>query len=66
MISYFMLMYIGLSEGITLLEFKEESEEQQEAPQAVALEREEQTLEDLPECPIIGQLSLSKASPRAF
>ena len=32
------------------MEFNEEEEEQQEAPQAVALEREEQTLEDLPEC----------------
>ena len=51
MISYFMLMHIGSSEGITLLEFnEEEAEEQQETPQAVALEGEEQTLEDLPEC----------------
>ena len=49
MISYFMLMHIGSSEGITLLEFNEEEEEQQEAPQAIALEGEEQTLEDLPE-----------------
>ena len=32
MISYFMLMHIGLSEGITLSEFNEEEEEQQEAP----------------------------------
>ena len=48
MISYFLLMYIGSSEGITLLEFNEEPEEQQEAPQAIALEGEEQTLEDLP------------------
>ena len=32
-ISYFMLMHIGLCEGITLLEFnKEEEEEQQETP----------------------------------
>ena len=44
-----MLMHIGSSEGITLLEFNEEEEEkQQETPQAVALEGEEQTLEDLP------------------
>ena len=46
-----MLMHIGSSESITLLEFKEESEEQQEAPQAIDLEGEEQTLEDLPKCP---------------
>ena len=33
MISYFMLMHIGWSEGITLLEFNEEEEEdQQETP----------------------------------
>ena len=50
MISYSVLMHIGSFEGITLLEFEEEPEEQQEAPYAVALEGEEQTLEDLPEC----------------
>ena len=44
-------MQIGSSEGITLLEFKEELEEQQEAPQAIAPQGEEQTLEDLPKCP---------------
>ena len=66
MISYFMLMYIGLSEGITLLEFKEESEEQQEAPQAVALEGEEQTLEDLPECPDHKPTSFLKGKPRSI
>ena len=32
MISYFMLMHIGSSEGITLLEFEEEPKEQQEEP----------------------------------
>ena len=31
-ISYFLFMHIGSSEGITLLEFDEEPEEQQEAP----------------------------------
>ena len=36
MISYFLLMHIGSSEGITLLEFNEEEEEQLKAPQAVA------------------------------
>ena len=36
MISYSVLMHIGLSEGITMLEFEEELEEQHEAPQAVA------------------------------
>ena len=46
-----MIVHIGSFEGITLLEFEEEPEEQPEAPQVVALEGEEQTLEDLPECP---------------
>ena len=42
MISYSMIMHIGSSEGITLLEFnKEEEEEQQETPQVIALEGEE-------------------------
>ena len=67
MISYFLLMHIGSSEGITLLEFNEEEEEdQQETPQAIALEEEEQTLEDLPECPDHRPTSSSKASPGAF
>ena len=48
MISYSVLMHIGSSAGITPFEFKEEPEEQQKAPQAIALEGEEQTLEDLP------------------
>ena len=44
-----MLMHIGSSEEITLLEFNEEEEEHQEAPQPVAPDGEEQALEDLPE-----------------
>ena len=63
MISYFLLMHIGSSEGITLLEFEEEPEEQQEAPQDVALEGEEQTFEDLPECPDHSPTSFIKGKP---
>ena len=63
-ISYFMLMHIGSSEEITLLEFEEEPEEQQEAPQAVALEGEEKTLEDLPECLDHRPTSFIKGRPR--
>ena len=45
-------MHIGSTEEITLLEFNEEEEgDQQETPQATALEEEEQTPEELPECP---------------
>ena len=48
-ISYSMLMHIGSTEEITLLKFNEEEEgDQQETPQAIALEEEEQTLEELP------------------
>ena len=64
-ISYFMLMHIGSSEGITLLEFNEE-EEHQEAPQFIALEGEEQALEDLPKCTDHRLTSFIKDKPRAF
>ena len=66
MISYFKLMHIGSFEGITLLEFKEEPEEQQEAPQAVAPEGEEQTLEDLPECLDHRPTSFIKGKPQSI
>ena len=62
MISYFLLMHIGSSKGITLLEF-EEPEEQLEAPQAIALEGEEETLEDLPECSDHRTTSSIKGKP---
>ena len=57
-------MHIGSSEVITLLELEEELEEQQEAPQAIAPKGEEQTLEDLPECPDHRPTSLIKSKPR--
>ena len=42
MISYFILMHIGSSVEITLLDFNEEEEEdQQETPQAATLGEEE-------------------------
>ena len=62
-----MLMHIGSSKGITLLEFNEEEEEEQhETPQVVALEEEEQTLEDLPECPDHRPSFLIKGKPRSI
>ena len=63
MISYFLLMHIGSSEGITLLKFDEEPEEQQEAPLAIALEGEEQTLEHSPECLDHRPTSFIKGKP---
>ena len=62
-----MPMHIGLSEGITLLEFnKEEEEDQQEMPQVVAPEEVEKTLEDLPECPDHQPTSFLKGKPRSI
>ena len=59
-----MIMHIGSSERITLLEFNEEEEEEQQVtPQAVALEGEEKTLEDLPECSDHKPTSFLKGKP---
>ena len=66
MIYYSMLMHIGSSKGITLLEFKEEPEEQEETPQAIALEGEDQTLEDLLECLDHMPTSFIKGKPRSI
>ena len=60
-------MHIGSSKGITILEFNEEEEEDlQETPQAIALEGEEQTLEDLPECPDHRPTSFLKGKPQSI
>ena len=51
-ISYAIFMHLGSEEEITLLEFDEAEEgDQQENPQAAAPEGVEQNLEELPECP---------------
>ena len=51
-IPYAIFMHLGSEEEITLLEINEGEEgDQQEIPQAVALEEEEQIPEELPECP---------------
>ena len=62
-----MLMHIGSSKGITLLEFNEEEEEdQQETPQDATLGEEEQTLEDLPKCPDHRPTSFLKGKPQSI
>ena len=66
LVSYFALMHIGSSEGITLLEFEAEEEQNQEAPQQVALESEEQAPEELPECPDHRPTSFLKGKPRSI
>ena len=66
-ISYAILMHLGSTEEITLLEFNEEEEgDQQEIPQATASEGEEQTLEELPECPDHRPTSFLKDKPRSI
>ena len=59
-------MHIGSFEGIILLEFEEELKEQQEAPQAIAPEGVEKTLEDLPECRDHRPTSFIKGEPRSI
>ena len=62
-----MLMHIGSSEEITLLEFNEEEKEgQQETPQATALGEEELTPKELPECPDHRPTSFLKGKPRSI
>ena len=64
MISYFMLIHIGSPEEVTLLEFKEEVEENQETPQPIAPEGEEPRTEELLECPNHRPTSFLKGKPR--
>ena len=66
-ISYSMIMHIGSIEEITLLDFNEEEEgDQQEMPQATAPGEEEQTLEELPECLDHRPTSFLKGKPRSI
>ena len=62
--SYAIFMHLGSTEEITLLKFNEgEKGVQQEIPQAAAPEGEEQTLEELPECPNHRPTSFLKGKP---
>ena len=66
-ISYAIFMHIGSTEEITLLEFNEEEEgDQQETPQAVALGEEEHTPKELPECPDHCPTSFLNGKPRSI
>ena len=66
MISYFMLIHIGLPEGVTLLEFEEEAEENQETPQPVAPEGDELATKELSECPDHRPTSFLKGKPQSI
>ena len=48
-----MLIHKGSPEGVTLLKFKEEAEDNQETPQPTALEGEEPDTDELLECPFM-------------
>ena len=66
MISYFMLIHIGSPEGVILLKFEEEAEENQETPQPVAPKGEEPATDELPECPDHRPTSFLKGKPRSI
>ena len=60
-------MHLGSEEEITLLEFKEAEEgDQQENPQATAPEGAEQNPKELPECPDHRPTSLLRGKPRSI
>ena len=60
-------MHLGSTEEITLLDFNEGEEgDQQELPQAAAPKEEEQTLEELSECPDHRPTSFLKGKPRSI
>ena len=66
-ISYAISMHIGSTEEITLLEFNEGEEgDQQEIPQATAPEGDEQIPKELPECPDHRPTSFLKGKPRSI
>ena len=58
-------MHIGLADGITLLEFEAE-EENQETPQPAAPKGEEPDTEELLECPNHRPTSFLKGKPHSI
>ena len=56
-------MHIGSPEEVTLLEFKEEAEDNQETPQPAAPEGEEPATNELLECPDHRPTSFLKGKP---
>ena len=65
--TYAIFMHLGSEEEITLLEFEEAEEgNQQEDPQAAAPEGVEQNPEELPECPDHRPTSFLRGKPRSI
>ena len=63
-ISYAIFMHLGSTEEITLLEFNEGEEgDQQDIPQPTVPKEEEQNPEELPECPNHRPTSFLKGKP---
>ena len=62
----FMLMHIGSPEGVTLLQFEEEAEDNQGTPQIIAPKGVEPTIDELLECPDHRPTSFLKGKPRSI
>ena len=63
---YFMLIHIGSPKAVTLLEFEEETEDNQETPQPVAPKGEEPATDELLECPDHRPFSFLKGKSRSI
>ena len=59
-------MHIGSLEGVTLLEFEEEVDDNQGTPQTTAPEGEEPTIDELLECLDHRPTSFLKGKPRSI
>ena len=66
-ISYAIFMHLGSEEEITLLEFDEaEERDQQKNPQVIVPEGVEQNHKELPECPDHRPTSFLRGKPRSI
>ena len=59
-------MHIGSPEGVTLLEFEGEAEDNQGTPQPAAPKGEEPAIDELPECPDHRPTSFLKGKPQSI
>ena len=59
-------MHIGSPEGVTLLEFEEEAEDNQGTPQPIAPKGEEPATNELSECPDHRTTSFLIGKPRSI
>ena len=59
-------MHIGSPEGVTLLEFEEEAEDNQGTPQTIAPKGEEPATDELLECPDHQPILFLKGKPQSI